>query len=142
MEKNLKLNGTVHPFNIFIPYNTPSLKNSKQWTGKHLIASKSVRDYIALTKKDYEDNRIKWLEMIKDKQPPYFLGLHFYRKSRHKFDFINACQIVQDLMVKYGWVEDDNMDFIIPVCLCYTEDNQIKGYTYNKDNPGVEITVL
>lgn len=142
MEKKNKLNGIVHASNIFIPTNTPSLKNSKIWTGRRLIPSKTVREYIKSSEKDYRDNKDKWLELIKDKEKPYLVGFHFYRKSKHKFDFINACQIVQDLMVTHGWIEDDNMDELIPVCLIYEEDNQLKGYTYDKENPGVEITVL
>ena len=36
-------------------------------------------------------------------------------------------------MVKAGWIEDDNADFIIPV---------FEHYTYDKKNPGVYIEIL
>ena len=36
-------------------------------------------------------------------------------------------------MVKAGWIEDDNAEFIIPV---------FQKYTYNKSNPGVWIEIL
>ena len=57
----------------------------------------------------------------------------FIRGSRHKFDYINPAQTVQDDMVKYGWIEDDNAEFIIP---------GFEQYTYDKDNPGVWIELI
>lgn len=142
MEKKTLLNGEVRHSSIFIPINTPSLKNSKMWTGRRLIASKTVLSYIKATQQDYTNNRDIWLKMIEGKEKPFIVGFHFIRKSKHKFDFINACQIVQDLMVKNNWIEDDNMDELIPACLFIEEDNQLYGYTYDKENPGVLINVL
>ena len=31
---------------VFIPGNTPSSKNSQQWTGKYLVKSKTTQRYI------------------------------------------------------------------------------------------------
>ena len=42
-------------------------------------------------------------------------------------------QTVQDDMVKGGWIEDDNAEFILPVFI---------QYTYDKKNPGVYIEIL
>lgn len=44
-------------------------------------------------------------------------------------------QTVQDEMKKFGWIEDDNMDELIPIPV------PVKGnwYTYDKNNPGVFI---
>ena len=36
-------------------------------------------------------------------------------------------------MVKYGWIEDDNAEFIIPA---------FEQYTYDKKNPGVWIELI
>lgn len=69
---------------------------------------------------------------------PLHIGFHFIRGTRHKFDFINALQIVQDMMVKTEWIEDDNMDYLIP----YATHIDNKYYTYNKEKPGVIIKVL
>lgn len=63
---------------------------------------------------------------------PYYVGLYFIRGSHHRFDYINAAQIVQDMMVKHGWIEDDNADYFVPVFL---------GYRYDKKNPGVVISL-
>lgn len=126
---------------IYIPYNVPSSKNSKQWTGKMLIHSKTTRTYIKNTKQHY----IKLKEEF-DKQVAQVLGgtniehhlpLHidmfFLRSSKRKFDYINPAQTVQDLMVKYDWIEDDNCDIIVP---------HFSGYRVDKENPGVIIKVL
>lgn len=59
------------------------------------------------------------------------------RATRHKFDFHNAVQIVADLLVSHGYIEDDNMDYFIP--MPYKDDD--KWYTYDKENPGVFIKI-
>lgn len=123
---------------IWIPYNTPSSKNSKQWTGKFLISSKTVKEYEKNTKLHWIQNKDNFKKLIEGKEKPYLVAFHFVRKSKHKFDFINACQIVQDLMVHYEWIDDDNMDELIPNCLVIED----RYYTYNKDNPGVYITII
>lgn len=116
---------------IFIPHNTPSSKNSRVWTGRYFIESKSCKIWKELTKKDWEDNTKEFFKNSK----PRVIGFHFVRKSKHKFDFINPMQTVQDEMKKFGWIEDDNMDELIPIPV------PVKGnwYTYDKNNPGVFI---
>lgn len=121
------------PAEIFIPRNVPSSKNSKRWTGKILINSKTVMTYIKDSKDDWMKNKDTFLSMIKGKEMPYTISFKFLRSTRRKFDYINPAQTAQDLMVKYGYIEDDNCDCIIP---CFEE------YEYNKDNPGVIIKVL
>lgn len=118
---------------IYIPTNVPSSKNSKRWTGKFLIGSKTtlaykknVADYYALYKKEFHS-------MVKDKKPPYKVEFTFIRDSKRRFDYCNAIQIVADMMVEYGWIEDDNADIFIPV---------FAEYQYKKDNGGVIIKVL
>jgi len=117
---------------IFIQGNVPSSKNSKRWTGKMLINSKTVMKYIKETKSQYEENRINFQEMIAGLEFPVVVSFKFIRGSKHKFDYINPAQTVQDLMVKNGWIEDDNCDFMIPAFV---------EYEYDKENPGVEINV-
>ena len=118
---------------IFIGGNVPSSKNGKRWTGKMLIHSKTVMTYISATKADYLSNKEKFKAMLVGKEAPYKISFEFIRGSRHRFDYINPCQTVQDLMVKYGWIEDDNCEFIIP---------SFEPYTYNKEEAGVVIRVL
>tara|TARA_A100001201_G_C4091645_1_gene202323 strand:- start:2184 stop:2759 length:576 start_codon:yes stop_codon:yes gene_type:complete len=123
---------------IFIPGNVPSSKNSKQWTGKMLIHSKPTRNYIRDTKQHYIQAKEEFKSQVIDKagiEPSYPIHIDFYfvRSSRRKFDYINPAQTVQDLMVKYGWIDDDNCDIIVP---------HFSGYHVDKDKPGVIIKVL
>jgi len=118
---------------IFIPGNVPSSKNSKQWTGKMLINSKATRTYIKDTVEFYMKYRVDFQKTLKDKEKPYKLSLKFIRGTRHKFDYLNPAQTVQDLMVKYNWIKDDNCEEILPV---------FEKYEYDKKNPGVIIKIL
>ena len=118
---------------IFIPGNVPSSKNSKRWTGKMLINSKTTMKYISKTKGDYLINKQKFKKLIKGKSKPYKISFKFIRGTKHKFDYINPCQTVQDLMVKNNWLDDDNCNEIIPI---------FEEYEYNKEKPGVIISVL
>ena len=118
---------------IFIAGNVPSSKNGKRWTGKYLIHSKTVMNYIKNTKEDWVGNQKQFEKLVKDKEVPYKIEFTFIRNSRRKFDYINPCQTVQDLMVKYDYIQDDNCDCIIP---------SFGEYSYNKEESGVIIKVL
>lgn len=123
---------------IFIAGNTPSSKNSKQFvtlkSGKTLlINSKTVQKYIKESKADWLVNKSEFLKMLKGKEKPYKIELFFIRDSRRKFDYINAAQIIFDLMQHYGYIEDDDSQNIIPV---------FKGFEVDKARAGVEIEVL
>ena len=118
---------------IYLKGNVPSSKNSKQWTGKKLIPSKTVENYLEQYEIQYKLYANKFKELIKNKKPPYYIGFYFIRNSKRKFDYNNLTQLPQDLMVKYKWLEDDNADYIVPIGL---------GYTVNKAKAGLIITVL
>lgn len=123
---------------IFIKGNTPSSKNSKQFVtlknGKTmLLNSKTVQKYIKESKGDWIKNKTEFLKMLKDKEKPYKIELFFIRDSRRRFDYINAAQIIFDLMQEYGYIEDDNSTNIIPV---------FSGFEVDKARAGVEIRVL
>ncbi len=125
---------------IFIPFNTPSSKNSKQWTGSFLTSSKATHLWRKLTKSywdKYKEDFLKDLESLSI-TGSILIGMHFVRKSRHKFDFNNVTQTVQDEMVKYEWLSDDNCDIMIPIPLL--KNNSF--YTYDKLNPGVYIKII
>mgnify|MGYP001087294751 CR=1 FL=1 len=121
---------------IFIKGNFPSFKNSKQYVGNgRMIMSRTVQKYL----KEYE---YEWMIIPKQftdiKEYPIVVGFHFVRGTKHKFDFHNMVQGCADLIVKHGWVMDDNMDYFIPVP--YKRDN--KWYSYDKENPGVYIKIM
>ena len=118
---------------IYLKGNVPSSKNSKRWTGRNLIPSKTVENYLEQYEIQYKLYANKFKELIKNKKPPYYIGFYFIRNSKRKFDYNNLTQLPQDLMVKYKWLDDDNADYIVPIGL---------GYTVNKAKAGLIITVL
>ena len=120
---------------IFIVGNFPSFKNSKQYVGSgRLIMSKTVQKYL----KEFEHQWKIIPDCFKNSTCPVKVGLHFVRGTKHRFDFHNMVQGVADLMVKHGWIPDDNMDYFIPFPL----EIDGKYYSYTKDNPGVYIKIL
>lgn len=117
----------------WIPGNVPSSKNGRRWTGKYFIASKTVMNYRKATKNIYIKYKKEFKKELANYEFPVKITFEFIRGSRHKFDYLNPAQTVQDDMVNYGWIEDDNAEFIIPA---------FEQYTYNKENPGVWIEIL
>ena len=118
---------------IFIPGNVPSSKNSKVWTGKHLIWSKTATKYVKDTEKYWKESAIIFVSESLTLATPLKVSFKFIRGSKHKFDYVNPLQTVLDLMVRYEWISDDNADIILPV---------FEPYKYSKDNPGVVIKIL
>ena len=57
----------------------------------------------------------------------------FVRKTKRKFDYINAAQIVQDMMVYTGWLDDDNCEILVPY---------FEKWQHDKHNPGVFISIF
>lgn len=123
---------------IFIEGNVPSSKNSRVWTGRFSVESKQVQKYRRETKEQFLKNKELFLSMIKDKEKPYLIGFHFVRGNKHKFDFCNMLQIIQDLFVENGYIDDDNCDEMLPIP--YKKEE--KYYLIDKNNPGVYIIVL
>lgn len=117
---------------IYIAGNVPSSKNSKMWTGRMLISSKGVRKYISDTEYEWMANRSKFLKMIEGLTLPYKIHFKFIRDSKRRFDYVNALQCPLDLMVKYGWLEDDSADYVIPM---------VEVHEYRKNDGGVVISV-
>ena len=112
---------------------TPSSKNSRVYTGKHFIASKATRKWVLETEKYFKTQKDSFLEELSKHSEPYKIEFKFVRGSKHKFDYINPAQTIQDAMVKHGWIEDDNCTVMIPF---------FAEYEYDKENPRVEIRIL
>tara|TARA_R110001632_G_scaffold190875_1_gene311557 strand:- start:394 stop:774 length:381 start_codon:yes stop_codon:yes gene_type:complete len=117
----------------FIPGNVPSSKNGRRWTGKYFIASKATMKYRKDTKSFFEKYALEFKKELKKHTLPVKVSFTFIRGSKHKFDYINPAQTTQDDMVSYGWIEDDNCEFIIPV---------FEPYSYDKEKPGVIIKII
>jgi hypothetical protein len=140
---------------IFVPNNIPSSKNSKIATSRGVFMSKTTKKFLAAlgiqrfspSKKEvkgyakkpnlFKELEPQFKEQLIDKEPPYVIGFHFVRGTKHKFDFHNMVQIIADLMVAHDFIPDDDMDYFIP------KPFKVKGnwYSYNKENPGVYIKI-
>lgn len=117
---------------IYIPFNVPSSKNSRVWTGTHSVSSKSVNKWRKDTKPYWIKYKQQFLEATKDIEHPLFIHIVFIRKGRHRFDYINPCQTIMDEMVHQGWLTDDNSDVVVPI---------FGKYKYDKVNHGVIIRI-
>ncbi len=95
------------------------------------ISKKEVTEYVK--RENVFREKISHLDM--DKSKLHKIYFHFVRDSKRKFDFHNCCQIIADLMVCHDVIEDDNMDYFLPVP--YKRDG--KYYSVDKDSPGVYI---
>jgi len=151
---------------IFIPYNTPSLKNSKVKTSKGIFCSKTVKKYLGLlgiqsyssSKKvvvgyKTRSNKFELLipefkELFKNKEFPVLISFHFVRESKRKFDFGNATEVIFDLMTAHGIIPDDNVEFVFPSVMSIdgvlpTEKNMnnYEWYSVDKESPGVYINI-
>lgn len=131
---------------IFICGNVASSKNSKTmgfyYEGKGankkrvptLVDSPATKKYRKETAADYRKYKDRFLQMADGKDFPLMVKVTFIRDSLRAFDLINAMQVVQDLMVEYGWIEDDNSEFLVPVFN--------PTVYYSKDMAGILIEII
>lgn len=145
--------GGNDPESIFIPFNTPSLKNSKVKTARGIFSSKTVKSYLSklgiqtysTSKKtvkgyvkrenQFEKLRDLFIRLSNDKGVPILIGFHFVRDSKRAYDFNNATQIIQDLLVAHDFIEDDDIHNMYPIPLMY----EGRFHTIDKENPGVYL---
>jgi Holliday junction resolvase RusA-like endonuclease len=134
---------------IFIPLNVPSSKNSKVASKKGVFHSPTVRHYLQKLgvkkyhKNEYENYKTRpnlfeqAIKPLRDQSLdiPCKMSFHFIRDSRRKFDFVNAVQIVCDLLVAHQVIEDDNMDYLIPMPL------SVDGRWYSVDKEGAGVII-
>lgn len=118
---------------IFIPFNVPSSKNNRVFTGSSFIENKRCQKYRKDTKKYWLEKKVLFEKMKQGKSKPYYIMFYYVRGTHHKFDYCNMLQLPQDLMTEHEWLVDDNCNEIIPIIL---------PYAYSKDNPGVYIKIL
>jgi len=123
---------------ITIYGNVPSSKNSKRIVhvrGRTLILnSKFAETYIKKTAIQWDLNRNNFTNLIKNKTKPYKIEFQFIRETKHRFDFVNLCQLPLDLMTKYNWIDDDDYKNVIPVIN--------PEVIFDKKNAGIKIKVL
>lgn len=115
----------------FISGNTASHKNGYKITNRRLVKGQRSKDCFDLYVPQMWAIKIKFRNAIREEKPIY-LHVKFYRKSKHAFDYINACQTLQDCMVLAGLIKDDNADELMPI---------FEPYVYSPDKAGVEIWI-
>ncbi len=89
-------------------------------------------NYIKNTKPYWQEYSEEFRSIMDGLQKPVKISFKFIRGTRHKFDYVNPLQTVQDQMVIHGWMEDDNCDQIIP---------SFEKYIYDKEKAGCHITI-
>lgn len=119
-------------FEIFIPNDVPSSKNGKTWTGKYLVSKPAVARYEKEAKAIFKNNAQLFRQVTADIELPLRLHFQFHRKTKRRFDYINIAQLLCDMMVRYDWIDDDDASHLLPV---------FEPFTYNKDSPGVTISL-
>ena len=154
---------------IFIPFNVPSLKNSKVKTSKGIFASPTVSKYIRklgiqkfnsrkkevkgyvdpLRPNQFEALRSRFNAMKAGKGDPLIIGYHQVRSSKRIFDFSNSVEILQDLMTAHDFIEDDNVKYVFPVPMSIdgklineANPREFPLYSVDKDKPGVWIKIF
>lgn len=125
---------------IFIYGNVPSSKNNKRVirsnkNGRIIVLNSTfATEYIKRTASQWDAYRNQFLGLIKYIPKPHHIRFQFVREGKQRFDFVNLCQLPLDLMVKNGWIEDDDYTNIVPVI-----DPEV---IFDKNNAGLKITVL
>tara|TARA_R110000822_G_scaffold227017_1_gene359658 strand:- start:44669 stop:45172 length:504 start_codon:yes stop_codon:yes gene_type:complete len=159
----------IDPGIIFIPGNTPSLKNSKVKTSRGIFSSPTVNKYIrklgiqkfSSSRKEvkgyadpsrpnkFEALRSQFAAMRVGKSDPIFIGYHQVRNSKRLFDFSNSIEIVQDLLTAHDFIEDDNVKFVFPIPMTIDGRIPVEGkirkeqwYSVDKKNPGVYLKIF
>jgi len=152
---------------IWIPFNTPALKNSKVKTSRGIFSSKTVKKYLgklgiqsySSSKKlvkgyvnrpnEFEKLRQQFKIALVGKEFPILVCFHFIRDSKRAWDFGNATEIIFDLLTAHDIIPDDNIKFTIPSVMSIegilpTEENMhhIDWYSINPENSGVWIKII
>lgn len=124
-----------------IPGNVPSSKNSKRAYRKGGFCS--IRDddltmeYKKNTAEEYYQCGLDFRLKTERRPAPLEVGFFFINGTNAAFDVINKAQVVQDLMVRHGWLDDDNVRELLPY---FPVINGV-AYAVSKDYTGVIIMV-
>lgn len=130
------------PLGYFIHGNVPSSKNSKTMVtvnrgGKEFtvpVQSAACRNYIKETKGSWIYNKVPFLNQVRPLSWPVSIEFTFIRETVARFDYINAAQILCDLMTHYGYIPDDEAAYIVPVFN--------RTVFYSRTKPGVLLKII
>ena len=119
---------------IIIPMHTIPKKNSQQI----LINKRTGRPFISQSKRylEFERNCEMFLYQHKYQlEQPINLKCTFYVPDRRKRDLANLLESIQDILVKYGVIADDNYEIVASV-----DGSQII-YEKNRSETIIEIQI-
>lgn len=88
---------------------TSCLKPTRRKTNPFLVPSKTVEAYVKRTIEEWVDSKTIFFKVFGDKRP-INCAIFFVRDSRRRYDYHNAQQIIGDLMIKYGMLQDDDKE--------------------------------
>lgn len=132
-------NGTLKDLNdlgiFFVGPHVPSSKNSRVKTSRGIFPSASTTRWRKESKHWWELQRD---EFLKQSSEPVIVGVHFIRKTRHKYDWCNPLQTIQDEMVSMGWLVDDNVTKFIPFPMRLNGEFS----TLDAENSGVLLKII
>lgn len=84
---------------FFIPYNTPSSKNSRRLVkGGRFIASKQTMRWRKLTEEAFIAQKDAFRKALKKKKKPYKIGFFFIRDSKRKFDWVKPLNTLRKFL--------------------------------------------
>ena len=116
---------------FFIPYETPSKKNSR------VIDRRTGRSFPSTVYREWHKNAATWLKANYDlpalDDGPFCLYLGFTHGDRRRRDSDNGVSSILDLLVDLKMLPDDNWDVVRKISV----ENR-----YDKGNPGCEIAIV
>jgi len=131
---------------FYIPNDVRSSKNSKE-IGKFkkrnsagvledfttLVESKAAKEYRKVTANYWLQNKVEFLNQSRGLKLPLRIEFTFIRETLRRYDFVNAAQILLDLMVEFGYMPDDETCYVVPV---------FNPVYYSKQLAGVLIRII
>ena len=125
---------TQAEINITIPINPVTKKNHGR------IVNNNGRQYMLPSEQfeRYQRECRYWLSRYRNRvgfpiMDRVEVECHFYRKTRHNVDLVNLLQSIDDVLVHYGVLDDDNSQIIA--------SHDGSRVHYDKNNPRTEITI-
>lgn len=114
---------------IMIPLIPRTKKNSQRIVrfGNRYAIIQSKR-YI-----DYEKQCYKYMPKIETIKTPVNIKCFFYMDTKRKVDLTNLLEAIDDILVKYKIIEDDNYHIIV--------GHDFSRVFYCKENPRTEIEI-
>lgn len=127
----------------FIPYQTPSKKNSQQLYIKRYgtkmvpatTTSKRYKDYINVTKMYWTTFGKEFRKTIETLGLKYPLKVEFtfIRSTKQKVDYVGPLESCQDIMQDFNWIDNDD---------AYTLKPSLGDLQVDKNRAGVIIKIL